>query len=88
MLVESNAVPYQGSHELTTGLPPNNHSGTPDYHGAIVVDSSTPVTANGTPVYLPVWQYMMTGPPELPRLQITPAGSNRFQLSLWHVHQL
>ena len=71
LLVENSSNPFQGSHELITGLTPNNYSSALDYHGATVVDSSTPLTTNGTPVFLPVWQYMMTAPPTLPVLQIT-----------------
>ena len=79
--VENSAAPYQGSHEFITGLTPNNYSGPQDYHGATVVDSSTPVNSNGIPVFLPVWQFMMIGPPELPQLQITPAANHQVQIA-------
>lgn len=78
LLVESNPAPYFGSHEFTTGLTPQDGS---NYHGATVVDSATPLEPNGTPVYQPVWQFMMTGPPELPQLQINPAVSNQVAVS-------
>jgi len=78
VLVESNSAPYLGSHELTTGLTPQDGT---NYHGATVVDSATPLEPNDTPVYQPVWQFMMTGPPELPQLQINPAVSNQVAVS-------
>jgi hypothetical protein len=81
LLVENSVLPYQDSHELITSLTPDNVSSAQDYHGATVVDLLTPLTANGTPVYLPVWQYMMTGPPKLPQLQIAPGNSNEIQIA-------
>jgi len=68
LLVENSSAPYLGSHEFTTGLTPQDGT---NYHGATVVDSATPLEPDGTPVYQPVWQFMMTGPPELPRLQVS-----------------
>jgi hypothetical protein len=79
-LVEDNVPPYHGSHEFITGLTPNNFSSALDYHGATVVDSVTPFTTNGTPAYLPVWQYMMIGPPGLPALQIYSDDSSQLYL--------
>ena len=81
LLVENSVLPFQGSHELITGLTPDNFPSAQDYHGATVVDSPTPLTTGGTPASLPVWQYMMTGPPELPQLQIAPATSNQIELT-------
>jgi hypothetical protein len=77
LLVESNQVPFLGSHQMTTDLPPLDGN----YHGATVADSATPLTTNGTPVYQPVWQFMMTGSPELPALQINPASSTTVQIT-------
>jgi hypothetical protein len=73
-LVEGNAAPYLGSHEFTTGLTPQDGT---NFHGATVVDAATPLELDGTPVYQPVWQFMMTGPAELPQLQINLAASNQ-----------
>jgi pimeloyl-ACP methyl ester carboxylesterase len=82
LLVESNTAPYLGSHMLTTDLPPQYNASGPNYHGATVADAATPLAADGvTPVYQPVWQFMMTGPPELPRLQITPQNAGQVQIS-------
>jgi hypothetical protein len=44
LLVESNAAPFQGSHELTTDLPPLDGN----YHGATVSDSATPLNPDGS----------------------------------------
>ena len=76
LLVESNAIPFQGSHMLTTDLPTQNNQTGQAYHGATVTDADTPLQPNGKPVYLPVWQWMMTGPPVLPSLQINAQGTN------------
>jgi pimeloyl-ACP methyl ester carboxylesterase len=82
LLVESNSAPYLGSHMLTTDLPPQPSSSGPNYHGATVADAATPLEADGvTPVYQPVWQFMMTGPPELPRLQVAPQNPNQVQIA-------
>jgi len=75
LLVESNSAPYLGSHEFTTDLTPQDGT---NYHGATVVDSATPLEPDGiTPVYQPVWQYMMTCPPELAQMQINLQSSNQ-----------
>ena len=50
------AAPYGGSHELSTAIP------APDgkyAHGMVVTDGHTPTEADGTPVYYPVWSYML-----------------------------
>jgi hypothetical protein len=78
LLVESNSAPYLGSHELTTDLPPLDGN----YHGATVSDSATPLEPDGvTPIYQPVWQFMLTGPPELPQLQITSPNAGQVQVT-------
>jgi hypothetical protein len=76
LLVESNAPPYFGSHMLTTDLPTQNNQIGLAYHNAVALDSATPFQTNGIPVYLPVWQWMMTGPPLLPVLGISLQGTN------------
>ncbi len=80
--VESNSAPYLGSHMLTTDLAPASGTTGLDYHNSTAVDSSTPLAADGvTPVYQGVWQFMMVGPPELPRLSAVIASSNQIQIS-------
>ena len=59
--VDSIASPYANSRQLTTSAPPN--PATPPTvesatHAAPVVDVATPVTAQGDPVYRPVWTYL------------------------------
>ncbi|HEV2691523.1 MAG TPA: hypothetical protein VG347_01365, partial [Verrucomicrobiae bacterium] len=78
LLVESNAAPFFGSHMLTTDVAPFDGN----YHGATVADSATPLAADGvTPLYQPVWQFLLTGPPEPPALQITRQSASQFQIS-------
>jgi hypothetical protein len=51
--------PYANSRQLLTSLPPANAPTViaPE-HSAMVVDAATPLAADGTPVYRPVWIYM------------------------------
>ena len=79
LLVESNNVPFLGSHELTTDLPPEDRT---NYHGATVEDAATPLAPDGTTVYQSVWRFMKTGPPELPQSQSGELNSNQWQITL------
>lgn len=59
--VDSIASPFANARQLTTSAAPN--PATPASvesanHAAPVVDVATPVTAQGQPVYLPVWAYL------------------------------
>ena len=82
VLVESNAPPYLGSHMLTTDLTPQSGTTGLDYHNSTAVDGATPLAADGTtPVYQGVWQYMMVGPPELPRLSAAISSPNQIQIT-------
>ena len=57
--VDSQSPPYGNSHQLTTNAVPNLSGGsTNPYHAATVADAATPIAADGTPVYEPVWAYM------------------------------
>jgi hypothetical protein len=56
--IDGQPAPYGSSHELTTNAEPNLSGTTNPYHSATVVDAATPIAANGTPVYEPVWNYM------------------------------
>ena len=80
-LVENLAPPYDGSHMLTTDLPPRTGTSL-EYHNATVVDSATPLEMDGTPTFTPVWQYMMISPPALPRFAPAKGGSRRRKTSL------
>jgi hypothetical protein len=59
--VDATSAPYANARKLTTNVAPNPAATglTPDLpHAAPVVDVATPLTANGTPVYAPVWIYL------------------------------
>lgn len=82
VLVESNAPPYLGSHMLTTDLTPQSGTTGLDYHNSTAVDGATPLAPDGTtPLYQGVWQFMMVGPPELPRLSATVSNPNQIQIT-------
>lgn len=50
---------FEGRHFLSTNLEPAPAQST-SYHGCPVVDAATPMQADGvTPVYKPVWDYML-----------------------------
>lgn len=55
--VDSSSAPYNGSHALSSNLPHATSTGSypASYHGATVVDLSTPRLADGSPAYRPVW---------------------------------
>ncbi len=78
VLMESSSAPHLGSHEFTTGLTPQDGT---NFHGATVLDSATPLEPDGTPVYQPVWQFMMIGPPVLPQLQISLPTPGQLEVS-------
>jgi len=56
--VDTASAPYGGSHQLVTGVEPASAG---RYHGSVVSDRYTPKTADGTPVLLPVWQFLIAG---------------------------
>jgi hypothetical protein len=53
--VDNFAPPYNNTHSLTTDF---NCANT---HGCIVVDNATPIGTNGTAVFRPVWEYLLSG---------------------------
>ncbi|MFN8850822.1 MAG: BPSS1187 family protein [Inhella sp.] len=55
--VDGLPAPWGGSQQLLTRLPPAPVVGnaSPAYHGAPVADAATPVSADGTLLYAPVW---------------------------------
>ena len=59
--VDGAASPYGGSHQLSTNATPFNGSGIviSPTHGATVADESTPRTGAGTPLFDPVWAYLV-----------------------------
>jgi hypothetical protein len=75
--VDASAPPFDGSRRLATTAIPRDGS---NYHGCVVVDSATPLQADGvTPLFRDHWIYMIgpagSGPDPLP---VTPsiAGTN------------
>ena len=50
------AAPYGGSHELSTATPVDTSL---DAHEMVVSDGKTPRNPDGSPVYAPVWTYML-----------------------------
>jgi hypothetical protein len=59
--VDTAVAPYANSRQLVTSAPPNPNPTGPTAapaHGAPVVDSVTPRTANGDPLFAPVWIYL------------------------------
>lgn len=68
--VDGASPPFSNSHRLTTsaeprGTPPSNNP----YHGVVVTNPYTPLATDGTPLFRPVWVYMMggtTSPPPPP----------------------
>jgi hypothetical protein len=81
-LVENSAPPYSGSHTLTTDLPPRSGSNL-EYHNVTAVDSATPLQSDGSPTFAPVWQYMMTAPPALPRLEVNVANQTTISFNTY-----
>jgi hypothetical protein len=52
-LVETASPPYGGSHELITSLSVGFA------HGSTATDASTPLDANGAPLFAPAWRYVL-----------------------------
>ncbi|MCS6936567.1 MAG: carboxylesterase family protein [Candidatus Bipolaricaulota bacterium] len=61
--VDKTAPPYQNSHMLTSNL----DAPTGNYHGCIVVDRNLILLPDGTPVYKPVWEYLLGATPKRTR---------------------
>lgn len=57
--VATTAAPYGATHMLSTSLAPAIAG---QFHNSVVIDNVTPRNSDGTPAYLPVWQYMLTTP--------------------------
>lgn len=56
--VDGATAPYDGSRQLTTAAVPGNGPAGSPTHGAPVVDTVTPLTSQGTPLFAPVWIYL------------------------------
>jgi hypothetical protein len=58
--VDGTPSAYASSHRLVTGDAPSAMpKNTDPYHSVVVTDPYTPMMSNGTPLFLPVWQYML-----------------------------
>jgi acetyl esterase/lipase len=57
--VATAAPPFNGTHTLSSSIAP---AVTGQFHNSVAIDSVTPRLADGTPVYTPVWEYMLTAP--------------------------
>lgn len=60
---ESNEAPYGGTHMFVTALTPRSGSFVQkDVHRSTANDLLTPLDADGNPILLPVWRYMLSAP--------------------------
>lgn len=76
--------PYSWSHSFWTDTEPTRtpDGGDNDYHNGPVVDWCLPFAADGiTPLYKPIWQFMLAGPIREPDLRIEPAPDSSVTLS-------
>ncbi|MCI0363420.1 MAG: hypothetical protein L0219_06025, partial [Phycisphaerales bacterium] len=64
--VDNAALPYNTTHSLTSNLDTPFTPGPPqvDYHNCVAVDDWLAKRADGTPVYKPVWEYLLATPRE------------------------
>lgn len=61
--VDTSAVPYIGSHQLTSDLEPAVFAGdATNYHGACAVTVYAPRNPDGTFVYTPLWEHLIGRP--------------------------
>jgi uncharacterized protein (TIGR03437 family) len=56
--VDNTPPPYNNSHVLTSNL----DSPTGNYHGSVAGDARLVLLPDGTPVYRPVWEYLLRAP--------------------------
>jgi hypothetical protein len=72
-LVDLSAPPYDGSHMLMTDLPSSNP------HSCMITDLAMITNSGGESVYLPVWNWMLSGPSILPVLTSSAPGVITFE---------
>ncbi len=84
-LVESNAPPYFGTHQLTSLLDPaaTNDNGTFKYHNSVITDDAAPRTTGGEIAWLPAWNYLLTNQaaPLPTALSLTTNGTGHWVIS-------
>ncbi len=57
-IVDGVAPPFSISHCLYSNHAPGLSG---NYHGSTVIHSATPLDGNGSPIFIPVWGYLLTG---------------------------
>lgn len=57
--IASSTAPYSNTHQLSSSVQPQVAG---QFHNSVVSDAVTPRNPDGTPVYAPVWEYMLTAP--------------------------
>jgi hypothetical protein len=57
--VDSNSPPYRYSRCLYSDATPDHPGASQAHHQSTVANFCTPLTASGTPLYIPVWTYML-----------------------------
>lgn len=55
--IATNPPPFGNTHKLSSSIEPAIVG---QYHNSVVMDAVTPRDATNTPIYKPVWQYMLT----------------------------
>lgn len=73
ILVDTTSKPYNNAHQLYTLLTPDNDS--TKFHGSVVADAYTPFSFD-TPVYKPVWTYMIKGSELVSDINLIKKGDN------------
>lgn len=54
--VDTSTYPYENSHRLVTNEEPRVEG---KYHSCVVKDKTTPLSVDGTPLFQPVWDYLI-----------------------------
>lgn len=57
-IVDGASPPFSNSHCLYSNHAPGSSG---NYHGSTIIHSATPLDGNGNPVFIPVWDYLLTG---------------------------
>ena len=56
---DSNVPPYSMSHQLVSSAPVQGGK----FHASVAVDAATPISSEGSPLYAPVWRYLLDEEP-------------------------
>ncbi len=74
MNVDTTTAPYSNSHALTSNM--DTPSG--NYHSMIATDPFLVKRSDGTPVYKPVWEYLLSTTNSAPSVQLAQASNQPF----------